>query len=150
QFLLGYMNVLRSNESLAAIENAAVKEAKRLGMDVITIDNQFNLSKQISDMRELITRGVDAIVYYPMDAKAIEGVIKDAYDEGIPVFAHDQTFGESEKSSLIVSQVWQSRDRLAYYSVAIAAKIRPGGNVIGISQKTPVQSIIYMMERMKY
>src|SRR5699024_2303747 len=67
-----------------------------------------------------------------------------------PVFAHDQTFGESEKSSLIVSQVWQSRDRLAYYSVAIAAKIRPGGNVIGISQKTPVQSIIYMMERMKY
>src|SRR5699024_7241666 len=113
-------------------------------------DNQLDINKQISDIQQLINEGVDAIIYFPIDPNAIVREVEKATEMGIPVFAQDQTFSEEEDAGAILSQVWQSRDMQAYIAAATAAEMKPGGNVIGIGQETPVPSIMYMMERMEH
>ena len=44
----------------------------------------FNANKQISDIHDLINSGVDAIIYWPVDDKAIEPALEDAVHKHIP------------------------------------------------------------------
>ena len=47
-------------------------------------DAGFNANKQISDIHDLINSGVDAIIYWPVDDKAIEPALEDAVHKHIP------------------------------------------------------------------
>ena len=46
-------------------------------------DAAFNPTKQISDIEDLLTSGVDAILFWPVDEKAILPVLKKAHDQGV-------------------------------------------------------------------
>jgi ABC-type sugar transport system substrate-binding protein len=52
--------------------------------DVLTTDAAFNPAKQVADIEDLVSKGVDLILYWPVDDKAIEGALKKATDKGIP------------------------------------------------------------------
>lgn len=46
-------------------------------------DAAFNPSKQVSDIEDLLTSGVDALLFWPVDEKAILPVLKKAHDQGV-------------------------------------------------------------------
>jgi ABC-type sugar transport system substrate-binding protein len=52
--------------------------------DIIVTDANFNATKQVADIEDLLNRGVDAIVYWPVDDKAIEPALEKAIAKGIP------------------------------------------------------------------
>lgn len=52
--------------------------------EVLVTDAAFNPAKQVADIEDLISKGVDLLLYWPVDDKAIEGALKKAVDKGIP------------------------------------------------------------------
>lgn len=47
-------------------------------------DANFNAAKQVSDIEDLINKGIDALIYWPVDDKAIEPALEKAVAKGIP------------------------------------------------------------------
>jgi ABC-type sugar transport system substrate-binding protein len=52
--------------------------------ELLVTDAAFNPAKQVADIEDLISKGVDLILYWPVDDKAIESALKKAVDKGIP------------------------------------------------------------------
>jgi len=51
--------------------------------EVKITDAAFNPTKQAADIEDLLTSGVDAILFWPVDEKAILPVLKKAHDQGV-------------------------------------------------------------------
>lgn len=59
---------------------------------------------QIQQMRNLINRGVDGIIVNPNDATALDQVIGQAENAGIPVVAVDQEIGATGVTNVVIDQ----------------------------------------------
>ena len=59
---------------------------------------------QIQQMRNLINRGVDAIIVNPNDATALDQVIGQAEQAGIPVIAVDQEIDAPGVTNVVIDQ----------------------------------------------
>lgn len=51
--------------------------------EIVVTDAGFNPAKQVADIEDLISKNVSVILYWPVDDKAIEPVLKKAVDKGI-------------------------------------------------------------------
>jgi ribose transport system substrate-binding protein len=69
--------------ALQLLKYQAAKDP-RFAADIHVTDAGFNANKQISDIHDLINSGVDAIIYWPVDDKAIEPALEDAVHRHIP------------------------------------------------------------------
>ena len=72
------------------IKQSVEREAKAKGVKVITVDAKGDGATQVSQMEDLITRQVDAIIYIPAGASAAGVPVKAARDAKIPVVAVDR------------------------------------------------------------
>jgi ribose transport system substrate-binding protein len=71
------------------LANAMKEEAAKDGVDLnLTVANQ-DLSKQVNDVEDFITKGVNAIIISPVDSKGIKGAVLKAQKAGIPVITVD-------------------------------------------------------------
>ncbi len=52
--------------------------------NVVVTDAAFNPSKQVADIEDLIAKNVSAILYWPVDEKAIQPALQKAVAKGIP------------------------------------------------------------------
>jgi len=64
---------------------------------------------QIQQMRNLINRGVDAIIINPNDISALNQVIGEAADAGIPVISVDQEIGAEGATNVVIDQAEWAR-----------------------------------------
>ena len=60
--------------------------------EVIVTDANFNPAKQVADIEDLISKGVDLILYWPVDEQAIQGALKKAVDQGIATISTGGAF----------------------------------------------------------
>lgn len=87
---IGYNNSFSGNAwraaALAELE-ANVEKYKALGLvdELIVTDSNGDTPTQIQQMRSLIQRGVDVIISIPGSPTAMNGVIDEAFEAGIPV-----------------------------------------------------------------
>jgi ribose transport system substrate-binding protein len=97
--------------------------------ELIVLNAGEDTNKQISDVQDLISRGVDAIVLSPHSNTAFASVLKDAKDNNIPVATYNNNI--TEGADLLVAQVtppfkeWQ-RQTTEWLAKAMGGK----GNVI--------------------
>lgn len=87
---IGYNNSFSGNAWRAAVLaglERSVEEAGAAGLvdELIITDSNGNITTQIQQMRSLIQRGVDLIISIPGSPTAMNGVIAEAYEAGIPV-----------------------------------------------------------------
>jgi len=52
--------------------------------EVLVTDAGFNAAKHVSDIEDLISKGVDLLLYWPVDEKAVQAALQKAVDKGIP------------------------------------------------------------------
>jgi inositol transport system substrate-binding protein len=69
----------------AFMGRCAQDEARKSGVDQVHVDAQGDTSKEASDLRDVVTRGVDGIVIEPVDEQASAAVIDDLVAEKVPV-----------------------------------------------------------------
>jgi len=89
-----------------AIADSVESAAKSAGakFTLVTAGQQTAVSTQVSQVEDLIAKGVDGIVLSPMDSKAVIPVLKKAKEAGIPVVLVDQTI-EANNEDLYLSYI---------------------------------------------
>src|SRR6195952_1826037 len=84
------MKVLNAPYFSAAMESAKARAAE-LGNDVITADAQGKMGKQISDVEDMLTRGIKVLIIDPADPKGLVNVVNTATAAGVKVVVIDST-----------------------------------------------------------
>lgn len=99
--------------------------------DLIVLNAGEDTNKQISDVQDLISRGVDGIVLSPHSNTAFAGVLKDAKEYGIPVATYNNNI--TEGADLVVAQVNPPFRQWSVETTDWLAKAMGGkGNVIAL------------------
>ena len=109
KYVVGVSNTLIGNgwreEMICSVKAQA--EASGMVSKVIVANRNAGPAEQISDLRNLISAGVNAIIVDPSDREALNPVIKQAAAKGIVVVAVDQAVSAPEAYVL-------SNDQVAY------------------------------------
>jgi ribose transport system substrate-binding protein len=81
-------NTWRAN-ALEHLEKNIVPKWKKLGLvkDLIVTQSNLKDATQIQQMRQLVDRGVDALIICCSNPTALNETVKYAYDKGVPVFS---------------------------------------------------------------
>ncbi|MBV9150835.1 MAG: ABC transporter substrate-binding protein [Alphaproteobacteria bacterium] len=90
---IGYASSYAGNtwraDVMNRLQNVIIPKWKKLGLlkDVIITQSNLNDSTQIQQMRQLVDRGVDAIIVCCSNPTALNQTVKYAYERGVPVFS---------------------------------------------------------------
>jgi ribose transport system substrate-binding protein len=150
-FTLGFLNPVGANESQHAIQLGMQRQTEALGGTFLAKDDQLKVDKQVSDFDQLLAQRVDAIVVYPLDAKALGPELDKAKRAGVPVIGMDVAHGEGQGLSPgYATEVRQARDREAFNMTRTMAqrlgRVKVG--LMGFGQ--PVPSIEFLLARLRY
>ncbi len=72
------------------VEDVTKEAAKHPEVELTVTDANGSSTKQISDVEDLITKGVEAILISPIESQPLTAVCKKAYDQGIHVLVLDR------------------------------------------------------------
>ncbi len=148
---IGFQNPVGANETLGYLQKAVIKQAAAFKCKVIALDDKGNPDTQVSNMQQLLAQKVNVIIFYPLDPKATQPVLKQAKSQGVPVLAIDATFGNPKlPAPNIASQVWQGRDTQAYLQAGAMAAANKGGKIGLIGIGIPVPALKYLNKREAY
>lgn len=85
EYKVGFAVSTLSNPFFVSMKDAGMEKAEELNLDLITLDAQDDVSKQVSQIQDLIVRDVDVLIVNPVDSDAISVVIQEANRANIPV-----------------------------------------------------------------
>lgn len=86
---IGYAVMGYNHPLFQAMMDGTDQAAESLGVELVRVDAQFDVNKQIGQIEDFITRGVDALLVNPVTAKETVPVLEKAREAGIPVVAID-------------------------------------------------------------
>jgi ribose transport system substrate-binding protein len=75
--------------------------ARELGVELQITDAGGDTAKQIADVDDLLTRGIDALVIAPAVADALGPAIERAFDSGIPVIVFQSSPGTDKYTAFV-------------------------------------------------
>ena len=78
-----------------AQQQAAKEAAEKLGCTVITTDGQDDMIKQIADVEDMLSQGIDVLILNPRDPKGLVPVTKAATAAKVPVIGMDSSIDPS-------------------------------------------------------
>jgi ribose transport system substrate-binding protein len=79
----------------AAQMESAKAEIERLGAKCITTNAQGNMTKQISDVEDLLAQHIDLLLLNPLDPKGLVAVTKQATKDKVPIIIIDSSIDPS-------------------------------------------------------
>ena len=80
-----------NNPFFVTLRDGAAKAASEAGFNLIVLDAQDRVDKQIADIEDLIQRKVDVLIINPTDSDAVVPAVKEANAAGIPVITVDRS-----------------------------------------------------------
>ena len=86
----------------SAVEKACVE--KGIKYTLVTAGSETAVATQVTQLEDLVTKGVDALIVNPMDANAVIPALKKAKEAGIPVVLIDSAI-ESGNDDLFVTYI---------------------------------------------
>ncbi|SHO57362.1 ribose ABC transporter substrate-binding protein RbsB [Vibrio quintilis] len=116
-----------NNPFFVTMKDGAEAKAKDLGYHLIVLDSQNDPSKELSNVEDLMVRGVKAILINPTDSDAVSNAIRMANRSKVPVITLDRGASRGNVVSHIAS------DNVAGGEMAgnfIADKLGDGAKVI--------------------
>lgn len=98
EFTIGYTIQDLTNPTWAAKLGFIQEACKELNWKVTAVDNGADSGKQITQIENFITAGVDVIAVQPADANALTEVSDKAHEKGILMMADGVSFPEADLS----------------------------------------------------
>ena len=95
----------------AAQVAAAVDEAKKAGCEVSQSDGQNDMNKQISDVEDMVAKGVNLLILNPRDPEGLVAAADAATKAGVKVVVMDSSINPKAH---VITQVRSSNDQNGY------------------------------------
>jgi len=83
QIKLGFVCMNLGNPWFVSVKKGFEDACKEEGVDALTIDSQYKVDKQVSDMESLVNAGYSAIMLAPIDKNATKDIVEKAKAAGI-------------------------------------------------------------------
>lgn len=91
EIVLGFSQTAFNHPWRAEMINSAKAEVERHpNVKMVTTDGNADIVKQSGDIRDLISKGVDAIIMSPVESGGLVGAVEAATEAGIPVIVLDR------------------------------------------------------------
>ena len=79
-----------NNPFFVTLAEGAEEAAAKLGVDLSVVDAGDDVTKQVSDVEDLIAKGISVLVINPVDSDAVTGAVETAMAQGVRVIAVDR------------------------------------------------------------
>ncbi len=112
------------------IKQSVEAEGKAKGVEVITVDAKGDAATQVSQIQDLITRGITALIYIPAGATAAGVPVRAAHAAHIPVIAVDRNAPDAPGDTFIASDSVAGAKTLGTY----VAKVTKGKAKLAVLQ----------------
>ncbi|RDK00008.1 substrate-binding domain-containing protein [Paraburkholderia lacunae] len=138
QVTIGASLLTQQHPFYVALADAMKQEAQKDNAKLdISIANQ-DLSKQIADVQDFVTRKVDVIVLSPVDSKGVKAAVMTAQRAGIPVITVDIGAQGVEVASHIATDNYAGGQMAGQ----LMCKVLGGKGKVGVIDYPTVQSVI--------
>lgn len=141
-YVIGFSNASISNiwrvGLLHAIQKAAADNKDKISKLIIT-DANDDPAKQVSDVQDILQRGVDLLIVSPATAQELDPIVSQAMAQGVPVVLVDRRV-TSENFVTFITASDQVLGRM--YAQWMAEKLGGKGNIImlpGIAGASPAE-----------
>ncbi|MET0953931.1 MAG: sugar ABC transporter substrate-binding protein [Aeromicrobium sp.] len=129
---VGFANPTGQNTYTGAVVDAIKIKVEAKGCEFTELDAKLDVSQQISDVQTLITKGVDALVIYPLDYASEKNVLEKAKSGGIAVFGDNADItavGPDAPASPLTGQVIDAHLNVEFVKARFEylASVLPGG-----------------------
>lgn len=95
-YRFGYSAVTMNNPFFVYIENVMREIIESNGDELITTDPQQDTSKQISQVEDLVTQGIDVLMLCPVDSEGIRPALEAANAAGVVIINFDNNVSDTE------------------------------------------------------
>ncbi len=133
-----------NNPYFVSMQEALKAAAATIGADVVITDAGHDVSKQISDVEDMIHQGIKILLVNPTDTAGIKTAVQEAHDAGIVVVAVD-----ANASGPVDSFVGSKNKDAGYQSCKYLAKAIDGKGEVAILDGIPVVPIIERVDGCK-
>ena len=126
---IGFSNSFSGNAWRATMLASLDQEAKKHdNVEVIVVDGQNDINKQVSDIENLIAQGVDAIMCIPGSAQAVEPALKEARANGIKVGIFNMPLTDKEAYDIYIGTDFTDKStKLTHW---LGDKLGGKGNIV--------------------
>lgn len=137
--MIGYTCMDGTNPFFVTLEAAIREVVEANGDELISLDPQNSNEKQISQIEDLISRGIVAMFVNPVDRDGIIPALDKLQEAGIPMFGFDTEVAEM---SYLVSYAGSDNYNAGYVcGLDLAEKLPEGGPIIVLDSPT-MQSVV--------
>lgn len=126
-YTLGLSVSTLNNPFFVSLRDGAKEAAEEHGVDLVVADGQDSVSTQMSDIENLVSRGVDAILINATDGEAVVPAVEEANEAGIPVLAIDRGISGGNVAIYVASNNVTGGKMAAHYT---AAKMALQGKIV--------------------
>lgn len=116
-----------NNPFFVTLRDGAQAAANEAGLELIVTDAQDSVSTQISDIEDLIVRGVDVLIINATDSAAVVPAVMQANAAGIPVIAVDRGIDGGQLAYFVASDNAAGGEAAAQY---ICEQLGGSGSVV--------------------
>ena len=92
-----------NNPFFVTLAEGAESAAARLGADLSVVDAGDDVTKQVSDIEDLIAKGISVLIVNPVDSDAVTGAVEAAKAKGVRVISVDRAVNGVEIDCQIAS-----------------------------------------------
>lgn len=78
-----------NNEYFVTMQQALEEATKSIGAEVIITDARHDVSKQISDIEDMLQQNIDILLINPTDSVGVQSAVLDAHEAGVVTVAID-------------------------------------------------------------
>lgn len=151
RFTIGFPNPSTAVPSLVAQEQGVRDEVARLGGRVIATDAQFSVQKQVSDVEQLLSQRVDAIILSALDPNALTPLLEKARRQGVLVFVNDVPFrADLPFQDGFAAEIFSGTDKSAYDRAKLLAETQPGAKYALVGLGIPAPMLDYKVRQVRY
>lgn len=90
EYTIGVLLSDTSNTFFVTMQTAIEKKAAELGAKVIILNGANDSAKDVTNMENLLSAGVDIVLYNPVDSDAAAAVAQMAIDKGVHIISLDR------------------------------------------------------------
>ena len=101
--MIGFSVSTLNNPFFVTLVDGARARAAQLGVELVVISADDSAAKQVSDVEDLIARGIRVMLINPVDSDAITPVARYAVSRGVQIIAVDRTVNNVEVTTTIAS-----------------------------------------------
>lgn len=100
---MGLVVSTQDNPFFVTLKEGAEKKAKEMGHTLVVLDSQNDPSKELSNVEDLLVKGVDVLLINPTDSDAVGAAVKAANRGKVPVITLDRAANSGNIASHVAS-----------------------------------------------